>query len=183
MHRKKVLRLLKQYNPYNSRESEMKDRVVDFMERTGDCFNNFLKEGHVTASAWVFDQEERKVGLVYNKLIDKWLQPGGHSDGNPDTPQEALREAQEEFGAERLELDSENIFDIDVHIIKKDKKRNLGKHYHFDLRFLVLGDSRIPPKGNKESIVVRWVNLADVGKLNYDEAIKRMVAKTRDLIN
>lgn len=182
MNRKKILHLLKQYRPYNTHESEMKDRLVDFVKKTKDCFDNFFKEGHITASAWVLDKEKRKVGLVHHRLINRWLQPGGHSDGNPDTPQEALREAQEEFGVEGLELDSENIFDIDIHLIKEDKKRNLGEHYHFDVRFLVLGDSKIPPKISSESTDTKWVNLNDVTNLNNEEAIKRMVAKTQNLI-
>ena len=160
----------------------MKEQVIDFVKSNEDCFDNFFKEGHITASAWVLDKENKKVGLVHHKLIGKWLQPGGHSDGNPDTPQEALREAQEEFGIEDLKLNNENIFDIDIHIIKEDKKRNLGEHTHFDIRFLVIGDSNIAPKVSSESNEVKWVNLTDVVKLNNEEAIRRMVTKTKNLI-
>jgi 8-oxo-dGTP pyrophosphatase MutT (NUDIX family) len=182
MHRKKLLRLLEKYKPFDAHESEMRDRMIDFVKRVGDCFDNFYEEGHITASAWIFNKESKKVGLIHHGLINKWLQPGGHSDRNPDTPQEAFREAQEEFGIEGLELDSENIFDIDIHLIKEDKKRNLGEHYHFDVRFLVLGDSKILPKVSNESTDVKWVNLTNVMNLNNEEGIKRMVAKTQDLI-
>ncbi len=183
MHRKKLLSLLKQYKPYDACEAEVKDRLVDFVKSTKSCFDNFFREGHITASAWVLDKENKKVGLVLHKLFKRWLQPGGHSDGNPDTPQEALREAQEEFGIEGLRLDSENIFDIDIHLIKEDKKRDLGEHYHFDVRFLVTGDSNVPPKVSDEVTDVRWVKLADVIKLNSEEAFKRMIYKTEKLIS
>jgi 8-oxo-dGTP pyrophosphatase MutT (NUDIX family) len=182
MHRQKLLGLLKKYKPYDNNEADMKARLVDFIKRVSDCFDNFYKEGHITANAWVFDKENRKVGLIHHKLINKWFQPGGHSDKNPDTPCEALREAQEEFGVEGLKLASEDIFDIDIHLIKEDKKRNLGEHYHFDVRFLVFGDSKISPKVSNESNDVKWVDLGDVLDLNNEEDMKRMVTKTRDLI-
>jgi 8-oxo-dGTP pyrophosphatase MutT (NUDIX family) len=179
MHRKKLLSLLQNYTPYNDHESEMKDRLVDFVKRVSDCFDNFYKEGHITASAWVLDKKNKKVGLVHHKLLNKWCQPGGHSDNNPDTPQESLREAQEEFGSKGLELASEDIFDIDIHPIKEDKKRNLGKHLHFDVRFLIFGDSTIAPEVSDESHDAKWVDLEDVKNFTKEEAIKRMVAKTQ----
>jgi 8-oxo-dGTP pyrophosphatase MutT (NUDIX family) len=182
MHRQKLLNLLKQYQPYNKHELEMKNQLVEFVTKTENCFDNYCKKGHITASAWILDKENRKVGLVHHKIMNKWLQPGGHSDNNPDTPKEALREAQEEFGKEALRLESENIFDIDLHTIKEDKKRNLGEHYHFDIRFLILGNSDIPPKVSDESNDVKWIELDKVLELNSEEGMRRMVEKTSNFI-
>ncbi len=118
------------------------------------------------------------IGIVNHKKFNKWLQPGGHSDSNPDTPHEALREAREEFGIADLQLKSEEIFDIDIHSIPEDKKRGLGKHFHYDIRFLVIGDSSIKPVVSHESYDVQWVPIDKVSSLNKEKSISRMVEKT-----
>ncbi len=39
-----------------------------------------------------------KVLLLHHAKLDKWLQPGGHCDGDPDVLRVALKEAEEESG-------------------------------------------------------------------------------------
>lgn len=181
MHQEKLLKLLKNHKPYNSKEKEMLERFIDFVEREPNCFDNYCKEGHVTASAWVVDLEKQKTCLVHHVKIGKWFQPGGHSDGNPDTPQEALREAREELGMPDLELANEDIFDVDIQIISEDTKRDLGEHLHYDARFLIIADSNVSPEKSEESHDVRWVGIDEVIELNDDEALKRMILKTKKL--
>lgn len=52
---------------------------------------------HFTASAIVFDDQER-VLLVHHDRLGQWLYPGGHVDANEDPAQAALREVAEETG-------------------------------------------------------------------------------------
>ena len=178
MHRKKLLSLLQVYSPIDTDEKLMKQKLEEFVKSTSDCFDNNNRSGHITASAWIVDFKTKKIGMVHHKKLNRWFQPGGHSDGNSDTPQEALREAHEEFGIPSLQLASEEIFDIDIHIIPEDKKRDLGPHPHYDVRFLVIGDSRITPSLSDESHDAQWVSLDKVTSLNGSGSITRMVAKT-----
>lgn len=181
MDRKKMISKLEKYHPFDAKESKMHQQVLEFARRVPDCFDDYYPEGHIVAGAWVLDKKQRKIGLVHHKKVHKWLQPGGHSDGSSDTPQEALREATEELGIDNLRLANENIFDIDVHTIYEDKKRNLAKHFHFELRFLVLGDSSISPVCSSESDEVKWVDLDKVLDYNNEEAMQRFVKKTYKL--
>jgi 8-oxo-dGTP pyrophosphatase MutT (NUDIX family) len=57
-----------------------------------------LKIGHVTGSAWIVSPDRQKVVLLHHFKLDRWLQPGGHADGDPDILGVALREAEEETG-------------------------------------------------------------------------------------
>ena len=55
-------------------------------------------ERQYCASAYVIDFENKKVLLMYNKKLCKWLQPGGHIEGK-ETPEETvIREVFEETG-------------------------------------------------------------------------------------
>lgn len=57
-----------------------------------------MLERQYCASAYIIDFEGKKVLLMYNKKLNKWLQPGGHIEGK-ETPEEtAIRETQEETG-------------------------------------------------------------------------------------
>ena len=54
----------------------------------------------VCASCYVIDFEKKELLMVNNKKLGKWLQPGGHIEGE-ETPQEtAIREVSEETGVD-----------------------------------------------------------------------------------
>jgi 8-oxo-dGTP pyrophosphatase MutT (NUDIX family) len=182
MHRKTLLKMLDSYTPFNKHEEEMKQQVVEFVTQEENCFDSLNPKGHVTASAWVIDLLEKKVCLIHHKALGKWFQPGGHCDGNSNVPAQSLREAQEEIGPDSLSIIDTDIFDIDVHVIPIDKKRGLGTHTHFDIRFLIIGDSTIAPTLSDESNEVKWIDIDEVCKLNSEEAIQRKVEKTKVLL-
>ena len=74
-----------------------------------------------------------RVLLAHHRELKRWLQPGGHSDGDPDTLPVALREAREESGLDVRALDNA-VFDIDVHGIPA--RGGEPAHLYFDVRFV-----------------------------------------------
>ena len=50
------------------------------------------------ASAYTIDFENKKVLLMYNRKLNKWLQPGGHIEGKELPEDTAIRETFEETG-------------------------------------------------------------------------------------
>jgi 8-oxo-dGTP pyrophosphatase MutT (NUDIX family) len=117
-----------------------------------------------------------RVVLVHHAKLNRWVQPGGHCDGETDVLAVALREAQEEIGLEVAPL-QDGIFDVDVHLIPE--YWNTPEHWHYDVRFLLRTDDRMPPQVSAESHAVRWVTLQEAAVLNCGESISRMIAKTR----
>jgi 8-oxo-dGTP pyrophosphatase MutT (NUDIX family) len=114
--------------------------------------------------------------LVHHRKLDKWLQPGGHADGDPDLLAVALREAREETGLTRLRAVSPEVFDVDRHWIPP--RNDTPGHWHLDLRFLVEADPEEELIVSDESHDLMWVELTRVAVLNPEESMLRMVRKT-----
>ena len=155
MKRSKLLHLLKMYNPLDSQEQEFKKQIVAFVSTHADCFERSLLEGHITGSAWLLNQDHSKALLMHHMKLDRWLQLGGHCDGEADVLAVAVKEAQEESGIMAIEPLSDSIFDIDVHLIPE--RLHEPAHYHYDIRFLLhmIHDEKIVQ--NSESKELRWI--------------------------
>lgn len=59
-----------------------------------------MLERQYCASAYTIDFENGRVLLMYNKKLNKWLQPGGHIEGKETPIETAKRETLEETGIE-----------------------------------------------------------------------------------
>ena len=156
-------------------ESSLRERFRRFVKTQPRCFENDCWDGHVTGSAWVLSKGEDQALLLLHAKLDKWLQPGGHSDGNSNTCSVALREAVEETGI-KVELASPAIFDLDIHEIPARGPQ--PRHLHYDVRFAMWADPNHPPRFSEESREILWVPLEEIERYTLEESILRMVHKT-----
>lgn len=175
MHRIPLLKLLKNYQPYNQHERTMWFRMLNFVRSEPRCFERDCASGHVTGSAWVVSSDGSRVLLMHHRKLGKWLQPGGHADGHWDIPEVALREAHEETGLTKLEVEREKIFDVDVHYIPG--RGSEQAHYHYDVRFVVRAAADAQCVKNEEATELRWVELERVAHLTREESVLRMQDK------
>lgn len=178
MHRQPLESLLQAYTPSHATDAEARDRILRFVRGHEDCFERTLLEGHVTGSAWIVNPSRTRCLLTHHRKLDRWLQLGGHADGQTDILEVAMREAEEESGLKSLRPVSREIFDCDVHPIPGRKTE--PEHFHYDVRFLLEADDAEPLVISEESKELAWVVLEDVATLESDESVMRMVAKTRD---
>ena len=173
MHRHTLKALLAEYRERWPQESATVARFDAFFDSHPDCFHRSCRVGHITGSAWLVDRTDERVLLAHHAKLGRWLQPGGHSDGDPDTLAVALREAREESGLDVRAID-DAIFDIDVHRIPA-RGRELG-HWHFDIRFLVQAEhDRF--RVSEESHALAWVPAVGLGALTDGESVGRMTRK------
>lgn len=147
-----------------------------FIAAHPDCLWRTCLAGHLTASAWIVDPARTRTLLTHHRKLDRWLQLGGHVDGEGDLAASALREAAEESGLTRLRLATPEIFDVDRHRIPARGVE--PEHWHYDVRFLVEADPAEPVQVSHESKALAWVRLDEVGRLNPEESLARMVRKT-----
>lgn len=157
-------------------EAAMTTETLRFVAAGAECLLRSCVPGHLTGSAWIVTPDRARVLLTHHRKLDKWLQLGGHADGDGDLAAVALREAREESGLTRLRLVSAEIFDLDRHWIPP-RKTDPG-HFHYDLRFLIEADAGEPLAISSESKDLAWVELGRVTALNPEESMARMVRKT-----
>ena len=173
MHRRALKALLAAYRGRWPQESATVARFDAFVDSHPDCFHRSCQVGHITGSAWLVDIEGDRVLLAHHRKLGRWLQPGGHSDGDPDTLAVALREAREESGLDVRTLD-DAIFDLDVHGIPAGGRE--PAHLHFDVRFLVQADhDRF--RVSDESHALAWVPAVGLGAVTDEESVLRMARK------
>lgn len=178
MHRAAVLQLLRVHvaRALEPHEAAMTADTLRFVEAHPDCLLRSCIPGHLTGSAWIVDPSRTRTLLTHHLKLDKWLQLGGHADGDGDLCAVALREAHEESGLRNLRVVSAAIFDLDRHLIPA--RRTDPEHYHYDLRFMLEADPAEPFIVSSESKDLAWVNLDRVIALNPEESMARMVRKT-----
>jgi 8-oxo-dGTP pyrophosphatase MutT (NUDIX family) len=171
-----LLEELRAYVPFDERERAMRDRLVAFVDAHPDAFERALAIGHVTASAWIVDPSRTRALLTHHRKLGRWLQLGGHADGDPDVRGAALREAREESGLTSLRFVRDAIYDLDVHAIPA--RRGEPEHEHFDVRFVLEADPNEPLLVSGESHELAWIALADLARHGADESVLRLARKT-----
>ncbi len=179
MHRRGVLDLLDRYLERHPDELVPVDHIRQFVRVHENCFDRACLEGHITGSAWIVSPDQRDVLLTHHAKLDRWLQLGGHSDGDADPFQVALREAREESGMERFREPSGNAipvpFDVDVHRIPA--RGDEPAHLHLDVRYLLIAEPGQDLVVTDESHDLRWVPVSAVDALTQEESVLRMVRK------
>ena len=97
LHRTRLLAALDRYQARYPDEDQTRFR--GFVLRQPRCFErDCWDDGHVTGSALVVDRTATRVLLTHHAKVGRWLQLGGHADGDPDPLAVACREATEESG-------------------------------------------------------------------------------------
>ena len=170
------MRLLDNYPiSYGSDRVQM-EKVRRFVQANPRCFDRMLAEGHLAGSAWIVSPDRSRVLLTHHHKLDRWLQLGGHADGDPDIFGVAHREAREESGLKDVRPLSTRIFDIDVHPIAA--RAGAPGHYHYDIRFIFEADPAAPLVVSRESKELAWIELVDITEPDFDWSIRRMARKT-----
>lgn len=172
--------LLSLYDMYLTQyPDELEETLIfkEYLERTEDdmLYNRKNFDGHITTSAFVVDEDGRELLLLRHKSLEKWLQPGGHTEGDASLIASALREVMEETGIRAAELSFrpshtvEDVpFDIDSHYIPANPKKNEDGHYHHDIRYVFVykGDRR-NEYNDTEATGMKW--------LGFDELIDDVI--------
>jgi 8-oxo-dGTP pyrophosphatase MutT (NUDIX family) len=196
MHRDLLLRSLAEYRQmwgsgtltYETwqpdEEHDHVTRLEAFVRRQNQCFERSCLEGHITGSALVTNPSGDRVLLTLHAKLGKWLQLGGHTDGDHDVARSALREAQEESGRDEVKLLAYEQglgvspplpFDCDIHSIPA--RHNEPEHFHYDIRYLCVLDDSLPLVPSSESKALRWLSLDEAVSLTTERSMLRQFAK------
>lgn len=165
--------LLERYRAATPARQTLARRFIDFVATSDDCLDRHRTDSHLTASAWVVSGDGRRVLLTHHKKLGRWLQLGGHADGDRDLARAALREAVEESGIADLALVDGEVFDIDLHFIPSHGAV-LG-HWHYDVRFIVSARGSEAFVVSDESHALAWRSIGElIDEAGVDVSVRRM---------
>ncbi len=158
----------------------MVQRYIAFVESNEDCFERSLLTGHVTGSAFLLDSACERVLFTHHAKLDRWLQPGGHADGESRVASVALQEACEESGLPDIEFVTRELLDVDIHAIPA--RKNEPEHFHYDCRFLLKSAGSDEFTVSDESHDLAWARFDQVADYTDEVSILRMLEKTQSIL-
>lgn len=165
------LEALKRYQTSFPEEQPFQKRFQDLLE-SEDAFQRTHLPGHITGSAFIVSKDFRSTLLVHHAKLNRWLQPGGHADGDTNVVRVAHREANEETGLTNLMLVTPKIFDLDIHPIPE--RKDFPAHDHYDVRYLFTGSIHEKVVVSEESHDVKWIPLDELEQYNSEKSILRL---------
>ncbi len=161
------------------RDNASDPSLVDtFLELAGEgrhAFQRSRLQGHFTGSCWLVSGDGTRALLLHHRKLDRWLQPGGHADGEMDLARVALREASEETGLTGLRVEGD-IFDIDRHRIPA--RGDEPAHWHHDVRYVIRAGESEHFAHNHESHAMAWREHAQIAAdPTLDSSLRRMARR------
>lgn len=182
-----IPQLIDMLDTYNSTFPEDKQHCEAFRQyllrnNERQIYDRKNFDGHITTSAFIIDKRTNEILLLHHKSLNRWLQPGGHTESDGTLAASALREAVEETGINASELtllpvseDNNVPFDVDSHYIPPNPKKNENGHTHHDLRYLFeYTGNNVHEYNREEALGLRWIKFAD---LLTDDTFSAVVRK------
>jgi len=170
-----LARALADYLRKHPAEASTEATFMRFLGSGGALFERSHPPGHFTGSCWLVSADGERVLLTHHRKLGRWLQLGGHADGDADLAQVALREAEEESGLVDLVVEP-HIFDLDRHAIPARGAE--PEHWHYDVRFVVRATGSEEFAISEESLALAWKPVVGIAvDPASDESLRRMATK------
>ena len=175
-----LLRALKSYKPFDEKEAEHLRNVLSFLAANDNAYSRSNFVGHITGSGFLMNTNLTKILMTHHKSLGRWLQFGGHSDGDTNTMRVAMRETTEESGIKNFKPLGKGIIDIDVHPIAYREDKQEPAHFHYDIRF-IFTTNEDKFQISDESDDLRWFTMEEFKKMGGREEQQRLIKKWEQL--
>jgi 8-oxo-dGTP pyrophosphatase MutT (NUDIX family) len=167
---------IQSYSHQFPQESSTTADFLNFLTSGEDCFSRSNLTRHITASAWIINQEDHTHALLcHHRKLNRWLQLGGHCDGCEDTLAVATKEAEEESGLPNVIPITVAILDLDIHPIPA--RGEVPEHLHYDVRYLMSAPMSAQLTLSDESIALAWIPINQITINTYGTSVARMAEK------
>ncbi|HET8774187.1 MAG TPA: NUDIX hydrolase [Thermoanaerobaculia bacterium] len=176
----RLLAELHRYDALDDAEERHRAAMVALLAEREAFSRAHFQPGHFTASCYVVDGGGWLL-LHHHRRLDRWLQMGGHVEGDESPERTALREGEEESGLRDLALAGAGIFDLDIHGIPAGKGE--PDHDHYDVRYLARTASPDAIALDRaESNDLAWVTLDRAAELMPGSESHRVLRKIERLL-
>lgn len=181
MHRQPLIALLQRYARSHPDDGALAERFLAFVGQHPDCLSRTLQIGHITASAWILSADGSRCLLTHHRKLGRWLQLGGHVDGEGHVERAALREAEEESGMTGFTLlpIGQPVLPLDLDVHRIPARGDEPAHDHWDVRFLLLAPERQRLSLSSESIDLRWFGSDELAAVTDEQSVLRLDRKAR----
>ena len=158
--------------------------LIKYLNDFDDTLTRQNEYGHFTSSAFVINKERTKILMIYHKIYNSWAWTGGHSDGNSDLLNVAIKEAKEETGIKKVNPIFKNMYSLEIITVDGHEKRGkyVGSHVHLNITYLLEADENeeIHIKEDENS-GVKWVPINEILNETSEVWVKnRVYAKILD---
>jgi len=172
---------LRAYRGVDEVEESFRVTILDLVESDERWWHRDTMPGHITASAFIISPQLDCLLLHFHRKLDRWLQVGGHDDGEKHPAHTVLREVFEESGLAQFDFFGEpTIFDLDIHPIPA--KGKVPAHNHLDVRYLLVADPERPLNpAPGESSQIKWFRLIDAEEKMNEAGAFRVLRKISTL--
>ena len=173
-----MIQKIREYKPFNEQEERDREVLLRLLSGVEDVYSRENLTAHMTASAWVVNENRDKVLMAYHNIYHSWSWLGGHADGERDLLAVALREVGEESGVIHVRPLSEEIFSMEILTVDGHEKRGkyVPSHLHLNLTYLLEareGDA-LSMKADENSGVA-WFGLEEAVKASTEPWFKERV--------
>lgn len=176
--------LIEKYVPFNEQEENDKEVILKAIDTFQDVLTRDNKFMHFSASSVIVNKEKTKTLVVYHKIYNSWVYPGGHADGESNLLEVAKREAWEETGL-KLEPVNKDIFALQTCPVKSHirNEKYVSAHTHYDVVYLFEADENAKISFREdESKGIKWIPLeettseemADFSRPIFEKIIKKL---------
>lgn len=169
---------IENYEPYNEQEERDKQMMLKYIHTFDNVLTRENEFGHFTASSWAVNQEKTKVLMIYHNIYQSWSWTGGHSDGEADLLNVAIRELKEETGVKNVKVLKDDIFSLEMLTVNGHIKRGnyVSSHVHLNLTYLLEVDEKeMLHIKEDENSGVKWIPIEEVKDVSKEEWMKENI--------
>lgn len=148
--------VLTSWEPPDAEQAELREYYLKYLAGHEDAMWRSSRPEHLTASALVVDPAAPRVLLTLHRVVNRWLQVGGHCEiGDITLSAAALREATEESGLTGLEIDPKPL-QLSRHELTAGGCKGA---FHLDIQFRVTAAAGTKQVISEESHDLAWFGI------------------------
>lgn len=162
----KIYQQLREFKPINDQEKQDQTKILNVLNLP-DVFTRKNTLGHFCASGWILNETHDAVLMCYHRIYQSFSWLGGHSDGNSNLLEVALKEVKEESGLQNIKVLDEHIFSLEILPVFGHIKHGqyVSSHLHYNVTYLFEASSKeqliVKEDENSE---LKWIKIEELEK-------------------
>lgn len=162
-----IIQDIEKFIPYNEQEEKDKEEILRRLKNNEKLLTRDNKSAHLTASAWVLNQDHNKVLMAYHNLYDSWAWLGGHADGESDLLKVCIKEVKEESHIKDIKVLTPDIFSLEILTVDGHIKKGeyVSSHLHLNVTYLLEAN-------DQQTLSIKKDENSNIGWFLLDDALK-----------